>query len=144
MTTPNRPIGVMLVDDDEAVVGAMERWLSSVPEIRWLGAVRELACAAAAVKSSLPDVVLLDIGLNRQEPFRLLNEMTRDHAGLRVIMFTGFLSPELVKRSLDAGAVGYVLKDNELPELFRLIVAGAKGEPAYCELALAALRRCRR
>ncbi len=130
----------MLIDDEPAVVEAMERWLRAVPAVRWLGAVRESAAVRAAVRAACPDVVLLDVGLDRDEAFELLGALVSEFPDVRVIMFTGLLSCELVERSLDAGAAGYVLKDNELSELLRLILAGARGEPALCELSLRALR----
>ncbi len=138
MSAPG-PVSVVLVDDDTGVAAAMERWLRSETSVRWMGSASSAPEAIQKIAAARPRVVLMDIGLARDEPFELLRRVLAQVPESRVIMFTGYLSPELVARSLDAGATGYVLKENEPDEILRLIIAGADGAVALCDMARRAL-----
>ena len=101
--------------------------------------------AAVAICAELgPDVALMDLsmpGVGGVEATRLISERV---PGVQVIVLTSFMDRERVTEALDAGPIGYLLKDAEPGQLFYAIHAAARGEspldPRAARAMLAAQR----
>jgi DNA-binding NarL/FixJ family response regulator len=106
----NRPVKVLCVDDNRMVGEALEIKLRHDDEIEWLGQLYAADELIDAVRRMSPDVVLLDIDMPGKDPFIALEEITRDHPDVRVIMLTGHIRRELIDRAFEAGAWGYLSK----------------------------------
>ena len=117
----NKPIRVLLVDDDPLVRSGLRLMLGGAGQIEVAGEVDDGQGVLAAVDLHHPDVVLMDIrmpSLDGIAATRLLREQPR---APQVIVLTTFDADELVVRALQAGAAGFLLKDTPPGEIVRAI-----------------------
>jgi len=103
---------ILLVEDHAVVAKALSRML------RERGSLDVVAVAETAEKTleTLPglnvDLVLVDVSLPRMSGIDLVREIHKIYPNLPCLMLSGHTSPRYVERSLEAGARGYVIKDN--------------------------------
>jgi two-component system response regulator DesR len=108
-------ISVLLADDQALVRGAMAALIGLEPDMDVVAEVGRGDEVLAAVAEHQPDVCLLDIempGLDGIEVAGLLKE-----ASCRVLIVTTFSRPGYLRRALEAGASGFVVKDTPAREL---------------------------
>lgn len=121
-------IGVLCVDDNEHVANALRIQLARTSGLVWKG---WLASADDLVERALekcPTIVLLDIDMPGKNPFDAVEELAERCPDARVVMFTGHVRRELIERAVEAGAWGYVSKNDGEPALVDAIRRVAKGE----------------
>ena len=76
-----------------------------------------------------PDVVLMDLDMPGDlDGIEATRAILADDAGARVLILTSFSDTDRILRAVDAGAVGYILKDSPSEDLVRAIRAAARGE----------------
>jgi len=118
---------IVVVDDQDVVRAAFEVLLGTQPDFAVVGSARDGAQALRLCRELCPDVVLMDIrmpGMDGIEATRRL--VTGPHAP-RVLILTTFDLDEHVYDALDAGAIGFLLKDATAERLFdavRVVAAG--------------------
>lgn len=120
-------ITVALVDDHTVVVEGLKLLLESFDDVTVVGTAGDGQSGAELVVSRQPDVVLMDLSmpvLDGVQATRLIAESAPDTA---VVVLTTSTDRELVLRSLDAGAVGYLMKDTDPQALHDGIAAAAAG-----------------
>jgi DNA-binding NarL/FixJ family response regulator len=124
-----RVIRVVVVDDQALVRVGVRTLLSSEPDTELVGEGVDGRTGIAAVRATLPDVVLMDIRMPEVDGLAALREITEDPGlnGVRVVMLTTFGLDEYVFESLRCGASGFVLKDAEPEELLRAVRVVADG-----------------
>ena len=111
---------ILLVDDDERFLGALEALLETIPGTEVAGRVLDGADAASEAARLQPDVVLIDHAMPRVDGLAATREIHAVVPDAKIVMLSG---SDIVDRSPDAraaGAVAYVLKTQtvtELPEL---------------------------
>lgn len=121
-------IRVLLADDHGLMREGLGRLLASVPDIEVVAAAADGAEAIRLAKEHRPDVILMDLrmpGMDGSEATRLLLE---DDPAMQVVILTSFSERDTILSALDAGAIGYLLKDAEPDELIRGVRAAAHGE----------------
>jgi DNA-binding NarL/FixJ family response regulator len=91
-----------------------------------------------------PDVVLMDLEMPVLDGIGATGRIVADHPHVAVVILTSFSDRERILRALDAGAVGYLLKDAEPEELARAIEAASRGESPLDPRAAGALLSARR
>ncbi len=135
-------IRVLLVDDHPVVRRGLTDLLRDIDGVDVVGAVDDGSGAVEAVLEHTPDVVLMDLsmpGVDGTTATRLVLEAAPE---TRVVVLTSFAEAEQVTGALDAGAVGYLLKDAEPEQLVRAIRdAAAGGAPLSARAATALLPR---
>ncbi len=103
----------ILVIEDHVVFGkALVRLLTEKANVDVLGVVRSAEEALEKLPSMNVDLVLIDVSLPSMNGIQLVNEIHRQFPDMLCLMLSGHLTPFYVKRSLEAGARGYVLKDD--------------------------------
>jgi two-component system, NarL family, response regulator DevR len=93
--------------------------------------VGEAGTASEAVNAAnrlTPDVILMDIRLPGEGGIEATRQVSKHFPDSKVVMLTSFADDELILRAINAGAVGYVLKQVGNEELLRAIRAAARGE----------------
>ena len=104
-------IRVVIAEDQAMVLGALAALLGIEPDIEVVGRARDGRQAAALVRELRPDVVLADIEMPEVSGLELAAELKNDGAAARVIILTTFARPGYLRRALEAGAAGYIVKD---------------------------------
>lgn len=121
------PIRVFIVEDHEVVRTGLTGLLQSQTDLELVGEAGNLGDAARQIPAARPHVVLLDIRLPDGSGIDLCRELTESNPDLRVVMLTSFGDDELLFRSLEAGAAGYLLKTargHAIMEAIRTTAAG--------------------
>jgi DNA-binding NarL/FixJ family response regulator len=120
-------ISVLLVDDHPLVRAGLVGLIAAAPGLEVVGEAADGAQAIARARELAPDVVLMDVsmpGVDGIEATRVLGE--EGFAG-RVVMLTSFSDKTRVIEALNAGAIGYVLKDSEPAAVLAAIRSTAQG-----------------
>ena len=145
MTT--EPIRVMIVDDHAMVRRGLATILkvfddSSEGAGRPLQLAGEAENGVAAVKlcgEILPDVVLMDMVMPEMDGATATRAICENYPQVQVIALTSYKEGNLVKNALEAGAIGYLLKDVSADELARAIRAAHSGRATLSPEAAQAL-----
>jgi DNA-binding NarL/FixJ family response regulator len=132
-------IRVAIVDDHALVRAGLEELLEGDAEIAVVGTAADGAEAATLVEHEEPDVVLMDLSMPRVDGVEATRRIVASGAEARVVALTSFSERDRVLAAMDAGAVGYLLKDAEPEELRKAIRAAARGESPLSPKAAAAL-----
>jgi DNA-binding NarL/FixJ family response regulator len=122
------PIRVLLVDDHAVVRRGLTDLLTGAPGIEVVGEAAEGAEALSVARAVRPDVVLMDLqmaGVDGVEATRLLQA---EENPPQVLVLTSFSDRERIVAALDAGAVGYLLKDADPEEVIAGVRAVGRGE----------------
>lgn len=129
MTTDFR-IRVLIVDDHAIVREGLQMLLADEPGIEVIGMAADGDEALAAVTARQPDVALVDLLMPRMDGIELTRRLRSVSPETQVVILTSFAEHQQVHDAIEAGAIGYILKDVLKPELMRSIYAAARGEPA--------------
>lgn len=122
-------VRVLLVEDQGMVLGALAALLELERDLEVVGLAADGVAALAEVERLDPDVVLTDIEMPRMTGLELAQELHRRGARARVLILTTFARPGYLRRALDAGVSGYVLKASpsaQLADAVRRIAAGMR------------------
>ncbi len=112
-----KTIRVVIAEDQGMVLGALAALLEIESDIAVVGQLRNGKEALAAVLAQKPDVFITDIEMPEMTGLDVAAELKRRRTGTRVIILTTFARAGYLRRALDAGASGYLLKDMRAEEL---------------------------
>ena len=121
-------IRVLAVDDHPLALAGLQQLLGSLDEVVLVGAAASGDEALGMADEHEPDVVLMDLEMPGKDGIRATRELLARRPGTPVVVLTSFSDRERILAALDAGAVGYLLKDVRPDELTRAIQAAAGGE----------------
>ncbi len=122
-------IRVLIAEDQAMVLGALAALLDIEDDITVVAQARDGKHALALAHEHRPDVVLTDIEMPILSGLDLAAELKYVGHPARVIILTTFARPGYLRRALDAGAAGYLLKDSpsdKLAEAIRRVHAGGR------------------
>jgi two-component system response regulator DesR len=105
-------IRVLIVEDQSMVLGALAALLEIERDFEVVGQARNGEEALALIAASKPDVVMTDIEMPAMTGLELAAEIQRRRLPVRVIIVTTFARAGYLRRALDAGVTGYLLKDS--------------------------------
>jgi two-component system response regulator DesR len=132
-------IRVVLAEDQGMVLGAFAALLDLQPDIEVVAGVSDGDAALAAVEEHRPDVLLTDIEMPGRSGLDVAVELRRRGDRTRVLIVTTFARGGYLRRAMDAGVLGYVLKDAPIAELADALRKVHAGERYIApELAVAA------
>jgi two-component system response regulator DesR len=117
MTAPSASIRVVLAEDQTMVLGALSALLELEPDITVIAQTANGRDALTAVTRLTPDVLVTDIEMPQMTGLELAASLRNTHPNTRTIILTTFARPGYLRRALDAGARGYLLKDRPAAEL---------------------------
>ena len=121
------PIRVMLVDDHTMVRKGLATFLKVFKDLLLVGEAESGAAAIKLCGEIQPDVVLMDMVLPDMDGATITREIRLKFPQIQVIVLSSFKEGELVKKALDAGAIGYLLKDVSADELGTAIRSAQAG-----------------
>jgi DNA-binding NarL/FixJ family response regulator len=132
-------IRVLLVDDHPMVRMGLRVFLSESKDVAVIGELSDGDAALSFVDREAPDVVLMDLSMPGVDGIAATRAIAAAHPEIKVVVLTTFVDRERVLDAVDAGAVGYLLKDADPEELVRSIRAAARGESPFAPRAAQAL-----
>ena len=122
-------IRVIVADDQSLVRGALAALLSLEGDIEVVAEAGDGDAALAAAREHSPDVTLLDIEMPGMDGIAATAAIRQHAPGCRILIVTTFGRPGYLRRALEAGASGFVVKDTpaaELAEAVRRVHAGLR------------------
>ena len=127
-------IRVLVAEDQAMILGALAALLEIEHDIEVVGRARSGTEAVDLARRLEPDVVLTDIEMPGLTGLDVAAQLKSDGLVARVIILTTFARPGYLRRALDVGASGYLLKDApsaQLADAIRRVAAGGKAiDPA--------------
>jgi DNA-binding NarL/FixJ family response regulator len=121
-------IRVVIADDHAVVRTGLAQLVDTFEGVELVGAATNGEEAVALVHERAPDVVLMDLEMPVLDGIEATRRIKGERPEVAVVVLTSFSDRERILGALDAGAVGYLLKDAEPDELARAIRAAARGE----------------
>jgi two-component system, NarL family, response regulator LiaR len=122
------PIRVIVVDDHPVVRKGIISMLETEPDIQIVGECKDGDEAIRKTIELRPDVVLMDLVMPVKDGIETIREMKQLNLSARILVLTSFTSDEKIFSSLEAGAIGYLLKDSDPEDLIRAIRLVHRGE----------------
>jgi two-component system response regulator DesR len=120
-------IRLLLADDQHLVRGALEALLSMEDDFEIVASVPDGAAAVAAASSLRPDVALIDVEMPVMDGIAATREICARTPSVRVMILTTFGRPGYLRRAMDAGARGFMVKDaspDRLAQAIRNVYGG--------------------
>jgi len=122
-------IKVMLVDDHAVVRSGLGAFLLAYDDLELVGEAGGGAEAVALCARCKPDVILMDLVMPEMDGAATTKAIRKDHPEVQVIALTSFKEQDLVQAALQAGAIGYLLKNVSAEELAAAIRSAKAGRP---------------
>jgi two-component system, NarL family, response regulator DesR len=122
-------IGILLAEDQAMVRGALSALLGMENDFEVLGASADGEAAWRDVQRLKPDVLVTDIEMPGLSGLELAQRIQRHQLPVKVIIVTTFARPGFLRRALDAGVLGYLLKESpadHLAQAVRKVHAGGR------------------
>lgn len=121
-------IRIVVADDDPVVRAGLRALLGSAEDLSVVGEAADGAEAIARVRSTRPDVVLMDIRMPHVDGITATRALTRSAPETGVLVLTTFEEDTLVVDAMAAGAAGYILKRSPADVIIRAVHTVAGGE----------------
>ena len=128
MPDPSR-LRVLVVDDHPVVRSGLVTILEAASGVSVIAEAATGTVAVDAFEALRPDVVLLDLRLPDMEGPAVIEAMRAHEPDARIVVITTFSWPEDVRRAVEAGARGYLLKEATAEEIVAAVRSAANGEP---------------
>jgi DNA-binding NarL/FixJ family response regulator len=137
-------IRVLIADDHAVVRHGLSQLLSTFDGVELVGVASDGDEAVALCVTREPDVVFMDLEMPVTDGIEATKRLRTEAPEVAVVVLTSFADRERIVQALDAGAVGYLLKDVEPEDLEKAIRAAARGESPLDPKAARALLSARR
>ena len=121
-------ISLLVAEDHGVMRRGLVELLSVADDLEVVGTAANGAEAIELAEELRPDVVLMDISMPDVDGIRATGSILEARSETRVVMLTAFSDRDRVVAALDAGAIGYLLKDSEPQEVLEAVRAAARGD----------------
>lgn len=127
--TVDNPIRVLLVDDHAMMRMGISMFLEAFDDLDAVGEASNGAEAVRLCAELEPDIILMDLIMPTMDGVEATRAILAEHPQTRILALTSFEEVDLVHGVLQAGAIGYLLKDVSAQELAQAIRAAMDGKP---------------
>jgi two-component system, NarL family, response regulator LiaR len=139
--TSGKRIRVMLVDDHTMVRRGLATFLKVFADLELVGEAAGGEAAVQLCERIRPDIVLMDMVMPEMDGATATRAIRQRFPSVQVIALTSFTEEDLVQRAIQAGAIGYLIKDVSAEELAEAIRAAHAGRGTLSPAALQVLIR---
>ncbi|MFB6629032.1 response regulator [Streptomyces sp. NPDC056362] len=145
MSEAHAPLRVVVVDDHAVMRAGVVSLLAPVPDVTVVGEAGDGREAVGLVERLAPDVALVDLRMPVMDGVEATAAITAGPAPTRVLILTTYDTDVEIERAVEAGAVGYLLKDTTADQLAEAVRSAARGQtvlaPRVAERLVALMRR---
>lgn len=126
-----KPITIIIVEDQGMVLGALAALLNLEDDINIVGQASDGQIALDLINEQaiVPDIVITDIEMPNTTGIELAQQLKQQHPNIKIIILTTFARSGYLKRAMQAGVKGYLLKDapsDQLSDAVRKVMQGRK------------------
>ena len=119
-------IRIMVVDDQDVVRKGLGLFLKSFDDLTLVGEAHNGKEAVQLCGELQPDVVLMDLMMPEMDGIQATRLIKQQYPQVQVIALTSIQDDQSVRQMLDAGAIGYLLKNASIDELANTIISASK------------------
>ncbi len=123
------PIRLLIADDHPVVRDGLKDMLSSQPDFEVVAEAKNGAEAVALADRLKPHVVLTDLAMPQMDGVTAITQIKAQHQDIQILVLSSYDSDSDILPAIEAGAIGYLLKDSPREELYEAIRAAAQGRP---------------
>ncbi len=120
------PIRIMIVDDQDVVRRGLSLFFDAFDDLELVGEAANGLQAVHLCDEIMPDVVLMDLMMPEMDGIAATKLIRQKHPNVQVIALTSIQDDNSVRQMLDAGALGYLLKNASVDELANTIISASK------------------
>lgn len=124
----NRPIKILLADDHQVVRMGLAAIIAAENDMSLVGEASDGAEAVALTRKLTPDVVLMDLMMPQKDGASATAEILAANPDAKILVLTTFGESDEMKRAMEAGATGALIKDTPREELVAAIRKVADGQ----------------
>lgn len=139
MNTSPKTIRILLVDDHVMVRRGLATLLKVFDDLELVGEAEDGEAAIKLCTEVVPDVILMDMVMPIMDGATATRAIRQMHPHIQIIALTSFKEGDIIKNALEAGAIGYLLKDISADELVWAIRAAYAGRATLSPEAAQAL-----
>jgi two-component system response regulator NreC len=130
-TTNTKPIRIVIADDHELLVDGFCLAMKKHPQVFVAGQASNGVELIKVVEEVRPDVVITDVQMPVKDGIAATREITKRFPYVSVIAFSSFMEESLITDMMDAGAMGYLLKNERVSNILLAIDKVLGGETFY-------------
>ena len=119
---------MLVVEDQQALAGALKVAIDAQADLECVGAVRSVEDAVRLVAAHRPAVVLMDVQLPGVDGIEGARRIKALDPAIRILILTGLANPDVLAEAAAAGAAGFLSKDSPFPEILTAIRAPLDGK----------------
>jgi len=105
-----KTLRVLVAENHRDLSDSLARIIDEEPDMCCVGQVAAASAVLPAARQAGANVLVLDLGLQGGSGLTLLEELTANLPGLRIVMFSGYVDDALVRESLHRGASAFIAK----------------------------------
>jgi DNA-binding NarL/FixJ family response regulator len=129
-TAEQQPLIRLLIVDDHAIVRqGLEQLFATLPDVHVVGTAADGELAVTRARELDPDVVLMDIRMPKLDGVAATRRIVAGDPRVRVVILTSYEDDGQVAEARRAGAVGYLLKHSDPPDVVAAVRAAYEGDP---------------
>ena len=132
-------IRVLLVDDHDMVRRGLAVFLQAFPDMELVGEAEDGPEAIEICNATPPDVILMDVMMPEMDGIEATRRIRARHPDIQVLMLSSSKDEDAIKSAIQAGAIGYILKNIGPTELADAVRAAQRGEATLSPAATQAL-----
>ncbi|MFA7552803.1 MAG: response regulator transcription factor [Spongiibacteraceae bacterium] len=122
-----KPCHVMLIDDHQIIREGLQNILEGRPDYILTSEVDSAEKGYELCSKQLPDLLIIDLALPGMGGIELLRRLKKRWPELKIMVFSIYSNPQLVKRAIEAGALSYVTKSSARNSIIEAIESTAQG-----------------
>ncbi len=117
----SQAIRVLIADDHAIVRRGLRTLIDSQPDMEVVDEATNGIEAVLKARANVPDVILMDMVMPRQEGAAAIREIKEENPNARILVLTSFAEDDKIFPAIKSGALGYLLKDTETDHLLQAI-----------------------
>ncbi|WP_295791737.1 response regulator transcription factor [Mucilaginibacter sp.] len=134
-------INIILVEDHPLVIAGINFILANEQNITCMASCATATDLYSLLKNNQPDVILMDINLPDANGIELCAEVKKRYPAIHILALSTNNQPGIIKKMMNSGASGYLLKDAPKQEIIEAIENAVKGKNVFSRSAALAMRK---